>query len=435
MMQDQRGSGIPSDNGASTESTPVENHPGVKNVSPEEFAAGSAGTEPAAQGNPPVSTKYQVGGFIDLTDPAFVQQQPMAPVVMDRQVSDPAAPVVLLQTGEETTAPSESPSSTDATQAETAKQPPAGEVRSTEAATTAAAAKKQKTKPTKNTAKAKKRGLSSNVRNSGLRRIVIILIVAFVVFDIIVVAYLFFLSRGEPPVYYSQPTTVIEKYASAEGNIPIIQYDEDLDMLSFSNYPNLTIANTASLKLIDNNKYRPFGGPNGTPLFYDDLIINRVLQLNYDWVDYLNNGDSAVFDSVMGSTAETKINEWGAGYQVAYHRLAFGELRHVGNDYLIVTQPYYTLAGGGTLESQDVVIIFKLRASGSTMKVIDMEILPFTPQNTATSTTPDPGSNDSVTGSAPTSETQGSNATASPGAEGDGENATGGTTPESTPTG
>ena len=445
MMQDQRGSGIPFDRDASAQSVPEENRTGVKNVSWEEFAAEDTGAFVAGANNPRSSTNYQVGGFIDPTDPAFAKQQapqPAAPAPANQPLSEPAAPVVLLQTGEtaEKQAAGQNPAAAQTATADAQAQ--TTRKGGTSAGSAAAATSKQKSpRPTGKTTKPRKRGLSNSARNAGLRRIVIILIVAFVAFDLVVVAYIFLLSRGEPPVYYNQPTTVISKYVMTDGNINEIAYDQELSELSFANFPNLTITNTASLKLIDNNKYRALGGPNGTPLFYDDLIINRIMQLNNNWVNYLNNGDTSVFESVReGSAAHTKLSEWGTGYQVAYHRLVFGELRYAeGVGYFIITQATYTLAGGGKLDQRDDVIVFRLQGSGNTLRVTDMEFIPFPTRSTTATTAPaDSGAGGSVSDVGTNVEAQGAEVEVAPATESEGVEGEGGgsaVTPEGTPGG
>jgi hypothetical protein len=421
MTQNNGNSDIPSNTdarGAAPEISP----PVIRNLSPDEFVKNrDAADQVAREGQIP--TTEPVRPVVITQEP--VAPMPVSPVVVTQAAPEPVAPVVLLQTdknagnipsasGFEGSASDQIPAS-DASISKTADEKlnkagmPKGKIRSRKnegalgavgAATGEAKSAKSGTSSTKKTkAKARSaRPTSRKIENPGFRRIVIILIVAFVAFDFILLGIMFFSSQGDPPGYYTDPAPVLSKYVVADGNINEIAYDQGLSRLKFSNFPNLTIVNTASLKLIDNNKYKPFG-PGGSPLFYDDLIIDRVMRLNNDWVDYLNNGNMAALNSVVSnSPAETKLKEWGTGFNVAYHRLVFGEMRHVDKNYYIITQATYTLAGGGILDQRDDVMIFRLRGEGNIMKVVDMELIPTTTSSatgntggsSSTGTTPPP---------------------------------------------
>jgi hypothetical protein len=180
------------------------------------------------------------------------------------------------------------------------------------------------------------------------------------------------------------PIALIQGQVSNNRNIAKIGHDREL---TFANYPDLAIVNTASLKPIENNLLRSGGGPDGKDSLYDEQIVGRVLKFNSDWVDYLNKSSQAIFESVQeNSPAQTKVAELGAGSLVAYHQFAIGEIRHAGKNYYLITQASYTLTKDGKLDIHDDVFVYKLVAQGNTMLIVDFEQLPV---NVAPNVTPE----------------------------------------------
>ncbi|MDR1184143.1 MAG: hypothetical protein LBK67_05040 [Coriobacteriales bacterium] len=205
------------------------------------------------------------------------------------------------------------------------------------------------------------------------RKQILIALIAFVViFDAAVLSLWLLGGRGGPPVPpHTDIPTLIQGQMANNRNIHEIGYDS---ALTFANYPDLTIVNTSSLKPIENDLFKSEAGPDGTDLLYDEVIVGRVLKLNSDWDDYLNRGSQTVFTSVKeNSAAQTKIAELGAGSMVAYHRLAIGEIRHVGKNYYLIARATYTLTQSGQLDIHDDIFVYKLAAQGNEMVVIDFE--------------------------------------------------------------
>jgi hypothetical protein len=202
-----------------------------------------------------------------------------------------------------------------------------------------------------------------------------LLIALVVIFDVVIltIGYLSNKNSVKTPAN-TDPIALIQSQMSNNKTIAEIGHDS---ALIFANYPDLTIANAASLKPIENNLLKSGGGPDGKDSLYDEQIVGRVLKFNSDWVDYLNKSSQTVFESVQeNSPAQTKIAELGAGSLVAYHRLAIGEIRHTGKNYYLITRASYTLTKDGQLDIHDDIFVYKLVAQGTTMLIVDFEQIP-----------------------------------------------------------
>jgi hypothetical protein len=221
-------------------------------------------------------------------------------------------------------------------------------------------------------------------RRFGRKQILVALIAVFLLVDAVLAfaflgsGRLFGGSGGESVEPYTDQVALIQGQMAYNRNIYEIGYDEGL---TFANYPNLTIVNTSSLKPIENDLLKAAGGPDGEDLLYDELIIRRILKLNSDWIDHINRGDQSVFTSVQeGSEAQPKLVELAADASGAsYHRLAIGEMRHVGKNYYLITRATYTLTKAGQLDIHDDILVYKLVAQGDTMLVVDIEQIPGSP--------------------------------------------------------
>jgi hypothetical protein len=229
----------------------------------------------------------------------------------------------------------------------------------------------------KNIKGAKGIGRSRGKTRFSRKQFLIGLIAVIAIVDAGIISLWFFGNRSGPPVpplYYSDPYLVIQGQMSNNRSIAEVGYDS---ALTFANYPNLTIVNTASLKPIENNLLRAGGEPDGKDFLYDEQIVGRVLRLNSDWVNYLNRGDRSVLESVQeGSAAQTRVTELGADSMVAYHRLAIGDIRHSGKNYYLITQASYTLTRDGQLDIHEDLFVYKLVAKGDTLLVVDFEQIP-----------------------------------------------------------
>jgi hypothetical protein len=235
---------------------------------------------------------------------------------------------------------------------------------------------------------------AKGVRNR--RNFIIGFIVVIVIFDIAILSVVFFSGLGPSAPPNSNPVTLIQEQLPIENTIPEIGYDSSL---TFANHTDLTIANTSSMKPIENNLLKKGAGPNGSDLLYDALIVNRVLRLNTDWIDYLNQGNQKVFDSLSSdpkSPAKNKLIELGGKSQIAFHRIALGEIRHIGSKYYILAEVSYILVHDGQQESFDDLFVYELIRDGSTMVVGDFERIPQI-KAPAQAQTPPPDQSEAVT--------------------------------------
>jgi hypothetical protein len=205
------------------------------------------------------------------------------------------------------------------------------------------------------------------------KQIIIGLIIFILIFDVALVTFLFGRGEGSNVPPHSDPYALIQGQMSNNRNIAEVGYDS---ALTFANYTDLTIVNTSSLKPIENDLLKSGAGPGGADVFYDEQIVGRILKLNSDWVNYLNQGDKSIFSSVQeGSAAQTKLTELGAGSGIAYHRIALGEIRHTGKNYYIIARASYTLTKDGQLDIHDDLFIYKLGVQSNGMIVVDFELI------------------------------------------------------------
>jgi hypothetical protein len=213
-------------------------------------------------------------------------------------------------------------------------------------------------------------------KNLNRRNFIIGFIALIVVFDIVILSVVFFSGIGPKVAPNSDPKELIRGQLPIENAIPEVGYDP---ALSFANHTDLTIANTSSMKPIENNLFKKGGAPDGSDLLYDAMIVNRVLRLNTDWIDYLNQGNQKVFESLSSDPkdpAKQKLIELGGNSQIAYHRIALGEIRHIGSKYYIITQASYILVHDGQQEIFDDLFVYELIKQGNTLVVANFERIP-----------------------------------------------------------
>ncbi|MDR2196403.1 MAG: hypothetical protein LBO07_00320 [Coriobacteriales bacterium] len=251
------------------------------------------------------------------------------------------------------------------------------------------------------------------------KQIIIGLIALIFIFDMGVMSIWYFGNKSGPAVPpNSNPYALIQSQMGNNHSIAEVGYDS---ALTFANYTNLEIVNTASLKPIENNLLKSGGAPDGADSLYDEQIVGRVLKFNSDWTAYLNRAEQTVFSSVQeGSVAQTKVAELGAGSLVAYHRIAIGEIRRSGKNYYLITQASYTLTKNGQLEIHDELFVYKLVARGATMLIVDFEQIPVGSLQGQPTNTPDGGASTDGTVVEPTDGATGVEGDSAPPADGQG---------------
>jgi hypothetical protein len=215
------------------------------------------------------------------------------------------------------------------------------------------------------------------------RNFIIGFIALIVIFDVVVLGVWAISNTGDKVPPNPDPVSLIQSQMPPEYTIPEIGYDSNL---TFDKHPDISIANVASMKSIENNLYKKGGAADGSNLLYDALTVNRVLRLNTDWIQYLNQGNEKVFESVANDSAKQKLIEVGAGSQIAFHRIALGEIRHIGNKYYILAQVNYILVKNGQQQSFDEVFVYELVRSRDTLLVSNLEHFP---QGAVPAVTPD----------------------------------------------
>lgn len=241
----------------------------------------------------------------------------------------------------------------------------------------------------------------TKAKPSNRRTFIIGVIILIVVFDVGVLG-VWAISNGgksEPPS--SNPVALIQSQLPPENIIPEIGYDSSL---TFATHPEISIANASSMKPIENNLYKRGAGPGGSDLLYDALAVNRVLRLNTDWIQYLNQGNENVFESVSSDAkypARQKLIELGNDSQIAFHRIALGEISHIGNKYYILAQVNYILIKSGQQEGFSNLFVYELIRSNNTLVITNFEQLALGASSNTAPSEPDYPVEDTTEGEIP----------------------------------
>ena len=144
--------------------------------------------------------------------------------------------------------------------------------------------------------------------------------------------------------------------------------------------PYIVSVNVKDLAPLSNNYLaRTSSDFSSQAILIDETAVGRIISLNSNWVAYLDGKGDAVFNDVaQGSRAEQFINAYN-GYQIVFHRLAFGEIYVRGSDVYVLTQLYYTIIQGGRTLPINDVFLYKLTKAGNTLVVGDIEQIKFKP--------------------------------------------------------
>lgn len=209
------------------------------------------------------------------------------------------------------------------------------------------------------------------------KQILIACIVVFLLLDLAILGFARFQKPAEVVAPSTDSLSLIAKELSSadiDGNIAQVGYDTSL---TFASIDSLTFTDISQLQPIEDDLYKKEGGPDGSDLLYDEMIVWRIINFNSTWVDYLNKGARNVYSSVeTSSAAETKLADMGVGSKVSFARLSFGEIRHIDNDYFIIVQADYSLIGtDNQSEIHSDVYVYHLVPSGNTMLIVDFELL------------------------------------------------------------
>jgi len=203
--------------------------------------------------------------------------------------------------------------------------------------------------------------------------LIVVLAVVFLAFDVGVLIAWNFREPAKVVAPSSDPIGLIKRQleTGAGENIPVVGFDTNL---MFAKLDGITIVSTSKLTPIENNFYKVSSNPLGSDLLYDEMIVNRVIRFNSEWISYVNKGDQKIFTSIAsGGKAESKIKELGAGAKLDYFRLAIGEIQYTGKSYYVVAQINYGLTVSSQLKIYNDVFVYELVAKDDTMLVKDFE--------------------------------------------------------------
>lgn len=248
----------------------------------------------------------------------------------------------------------------------------------------------QATKATRATQSVQATQATKATQASGRKRIIIALIIAILVVDIVLLA-IWVTTRGATgQAVVGEPLTVVSSQLGNNHGSAIYQIGYD-PALSFSTYGSaITSIDATTLKPLENNYLATSGsGSSAVTVLVDETAFGRVIAMNADWVAYLNRADNTVLSDVWsGTTAEQYLQQYPAGTQIAFHRLALGEINVVGKYVYVLAEANYTLLYNGQSNAVDSVFLYKLAPQGDSLAVSNIEQLAAPPP----SATPPPSS-------------------------------------------
>lgn len=154
--------------------------------------------------------------------------------------------------------------------------------------------------------------------------------------------------------------------------IASVGYDSALNLATVG--PYLKSVDYTSLKPLSNNYLvRTGSGSSSHVALIDETAVARIIDLNSNWVAYLNGQNSDVLNDVaQGSDAENMINLY-QGYQIVFHRLALGDIYVNGSNVYVLAQPYYTVLKEGQSATVNDVFLYTLVKQDDTLVVSGIE--------------------------------------------------------------
>jgi hypothetical protein len=209
-------------------------------------------------------------------------------------------------------------------------------------------------------------------RRLSKKNMTIVMVAMMFVVDVLAVGVMFMIRSPEAEAAVNNnPIDLISgQLASNHGQaIAYITYHPEL---TYSSYQ--ITKGSSLLKPLSNNYLTTVGkGEESQVILIDETAISRLLAFNSDWVAYQNNNNPAVFDNVLaGSQAEQFVNQH-AGFKIAFHRLAIGELSSDSQYVYVLAQPVYTLLKDGQAVTVSDVCLFVFVKQGDTLVLVAIE--------------------------------------------------------------
>jgi hypothetical protein len=206
------------------------------------------------------------------------------------------------------------------------------------------------------------------------KRLIIVLIIVIIVFDILAAVCLFSgLLGGRAEVNQDPVNLIASQTVNNHGsNIADIGFDSAITLDQIG--PYIKSVDYRTLKPLTNNYLSSTGtGDSRVTYLVDATAVARVISVNSNWVNYLNNGNEDVFNDVLPDSKASQFIESFKGDQIAYHRLAFGRIYTQGSNIYVITQPQITLLRDGKSATVNDIFVFKLVKRGDTLIISDIE--------------------------------------------------------------
>lgn len=112
----------------------------------------------------------------------------------------------------------------------------------------------------------------------------------------------------------------------------------------------------------------------GNPIYIDQEAVGTLIAFDSQWIDYVNTGNTAVFDLLEeGSAAykNSKAYSQAGKIKETFVLLEIGEIRQGADGFYVWTHEQIQIEKNGSVQSKEYYWIYLLRASGGQMKIAD----------------------------------------------------------------
>jgi len=163
-------------------------------------------------------------------------------------------------------------------------------------------------------------------------------------------------------------TNVIASSGSANKNISSVTYSADAKYDADHKY-NTTLL--ASSKPLESNFLYVEGDVN---YYVDEEVVKTVIAYNSGWIDYVNNGDKAIFDVLKSGSDAWKNTEGfnSKGITKKFDSLKIGEIRTDGKDsYYVWANEVITTTKAGKTTTDEFNWVYHMELVDGKLLIVD----------------------------------------------------------------
>jgi len=163
-------------------------------------------------------------------------------------------------------------------------------------------------------------------------------------------------------------TNVIASSGSANKNISSVTYSADAKYDADHKY-NTTLL--ASSKPLESNILYVEGDVN---YYVDEEVVKTVIAYNSGWIDYVNNGDKAIFDVLKSGSDAWKNTEGfnSKGITKKFDSLKIGEIRTDGKDsYYVWANEVITTTKAGKTTTDEFNWVYHMELVDGKLLIVD----------------------------------------------------------------